>query len=331
MHPRGPTDETISVMQARTPSSDRGDCPGWVRKWLVAAGLYNLLWGALVVAFPLAFFRLLSLDEPVYPQIWQCVGMIVGVYGIGYLVASRDPVRHWPIVLVGFLGKVFGPIGFLSAAARGELPWSFGATILTNDFIWYPSFCAALWCAWRTNMNTTANETTDARTPREAMENAQTSTERTLLEESQQSKLLVVFLRHAGCTFCREAIADLGEKREEIRRTGARIALVYMSGGETIRELAEKRGIGDAILVEDADRALYRAFELRRGSFTQLFGPRVVLRGIAATLRGHIVGKPQGDTLQMPGAFVVADGEIVRAHRHADASDRPDYCELATQ
>jgi len=329
VHPRGPIAEPTHTMRDHATTATRVDCPGWVRKWLIAAGLYNLVWGASVVAFPLAFFRMLSLDEPVYPQIWQCVGMIVGVYGVGYLVAARDPVRHWPIVLVGFLGKVFGPIGFLSAAARGDLPWAFGVTILTNDLIWYPSFCYALWCAWRTNMNKATEKSTEAPTPREAMSDAETSTGRTLFEESERSRLLVVFLRHAGCTFCREAIAELGEKGEGIRRAGARIALVYMSGGETIRELAGKRGVGDAIFVEDPDRSLYNAFELRRGSLRQLLGPRVVLRGIAATLRGHIVGKPAGDTLQMPGAFVVEDGRIVRAHRHADASDRPDYCELA--
>jgi len=265
-----------------TPSSThRG--PDWARRWLIAAGFYNLLWGGAVIVFPALLFELAAMEPPRYPQIWQCVGMIVGVYGVGYLLAARDPVRHWPIVLVGLLGKVFGPIGFLSAAARGDLPWAFGATILTNDLIWYPSFCYALWCAWRTNMNTTTEKTTEAPTPREAMSDAETSTGRTLLEESERSRLLVVFLRHAGCTFCREAIAELGEKREEIRRAGARIALVYMSGGETIRELANKRGVGDAILVEDPDRSLYNAFELRRGSLRQLLGPRVVLRGIAVT------------------------------------------------
>ena len=45
------------------------------------------------------------------------MGMIVGVYGIGYLIAARDPRTHWPIVLVGLLGKVFGPIGFVALLA----------------------------------------------------------------------------------------------------------------------------------------------------------------------------------------------------------------------
>ena len=43
---------------------------------------------------------------PVHATIWQGMGMVIGVYGLGYQ-ASYDPVRHWPIVAVGFLGKIF--------------------------------------------------------------------------------------------------------------------------------------------------------------------------------------------------------------------------------
>jgi hypothetical protein len=73
--------------------------------------------------------------------------MIVGVYGLGYLVAAGDPVRHWPIVLVGLLGKVFGPIGFAWAVWQGRLPLAFGATIVFNDLIWWAPFAALLWHA----------------------------------------------------------------------------------------------------------------------------------------------------------------------------------------
>lgn len=108
-----------------------------------------MAWGALIVLFPALLFDWAGMEQPRYPSIWQCVGMIVGVYGVGYAIAATDPLRHWPIVLVGLLGKVLGPIGFLQAAAAGQLPWRFGWTILTNDLIWWPSFGAILWCVWR--------------------------------------------------------------------------------------------------------------------------------------------------------------------------------------
>ena len=95
------------------PSSAPAVTPRWMSHWLVAAGIYNLLWGGLTVLLPSWLFTLTGMEQPRYPFIWQCVGMIVGVYGIGYLAAASDPVRHWPIVLVGFLGKIFGPLGYV--------------------------------------------------------------------------------------------------------------------------------------------------------------------------------------------------------------------------
>jgi hypothetical protein len=122
--------------------------PRWMAAVLLVAGVYNLAWGAAVVLFPLVPFRWAGMVEPNYPSLWQCIGMIVGVYGIGYAIAATDPVRHWPIVLVGLLGKIFGPLGFLWTASRGELPWLAGATILTNDLVWWVPFALILRHAW---------------------------------------------------------------------------------------------------------------------------------------------------------------------------------------
>ncbi len=134
-------------MSVAPPSRDPS--PRWMKWTLVLAAIYNLAWGAFIVLFPLVAFSLLDMDPPNYPQIWQCVGMIVGVYGIGYGIAAMDPLRHWPIVLVGLLGKIFGPIGFAQAAASGTLPWRFGLICLTNDLIWWVPFTLILVAARR--------------------------------------------------------------------------------------------------------------------------------------------------------------------------------------
>lgn len=77
---------------------------------------------------------------PAYLELWQCVGMIVAVYGLGYFVAGVAPYRHWPITLVGFLGKVFGPIGFIKAIYENVFPLKFGVNIIFNDLIWWIPF-----------------------------------------------------------------------------------------------------------------------------------------------------------------------------------------------
>lgn len=125
-------------------SSDGSRSPPWANRWLWAAGIYNLAWGALAIAWPHLLFDLTGAERINYPEIWQCVGMIVGVYGIGYIIAASDSRTHWPIVLIGLLGKVFGPIGFLVALLRGTFPPLFGLTIVTNDLLWWIPFAMIL-------------------------------------------------------------------------------------------------------------------------------------------------------------------------------------------
>jgi hypothetical protein len=122
---------------------------------LALAGVYNLAWGAWTIVFPTASFALSGMqlaDKPLhYPQLWQCIGMIVGVYGVGYLIAARDPARHWPVVLVGLLGKVFGPVGLAVGVLMGESPPAGLITIIPNDLIWWVPFALILRHAYRVN------------------------------------------------------------------------------------------------------------------------------------------------------------------------------------
>ncbi|MFK7740542.1 MAG: alkyl hydroperoxide reductase [Planctomycetota bacterium] len=128
-------------------TDERG--PAWARTTLWIAAVYNLAFGAFAVLWPSGWFELGGMDVPDQLYLWQCIGMIVGVYGIGYACAAVRPLRHWPIVLVGLLGKVLGPIGFLDSAMRGVLPWSSGWLIVSNDLIWWIPFTAILVATWR--------------------------------------------------------------------------------------------------------------------------------------------------------------------------------------
>ncbi len=129
--------------------SEQINAKPWMRWVLYMAGVYNIAWGGVAILFPLWVFRVTGMDLPHYPEFWQCIGMIVGVYGIGYLIAASDPIRHWPIVLVGFLGKVLGPIGFAEALWSERLPLAFGFNIVTNDLIWWVPFFLILSSAWK--------------------------------------------------------------------------------------------------------------------------------------------------------------------------------------
>lgn len=112
----------------------------WMRTTMRLAAIYNIIWGAWVVLFPLHFFELVGMAAPTQPMIWQGMGMVIGVYGLGYWWSSYDPIRHWPIIAVGMLGKLFGPIGFLMNYMTDQVPFEFFYTLITNDFLWWIPF-----------------------------------------------------------------------------------------------------------------------------------------------------------------------------------------------
>jgi len=115
--------------------------------WLAAA--YNLLWGVLAIAFPRALFRWLDIPlgqpDTMAIQFWQCIGMFVGVFAIGYAYVAIDPERYAPFALIGLLGKLFGPIGFAWGWYTGIMPGRMVWINVTNDLIWLPFFIPFVW------------------------------------------------------------------------------------------------------------------------------------------------------------------------------------------
>lgn len=113
-----------------------------------AAGIYNIAWGLYSVYDPQWLFRFSGLPLQNHPQIFACLGMVVGLYGILYLEVARVPERGWLLAAVGLLGKVLGPIGLARLIGSGEWPPSTLILSVTNDFIWWVPFSIYLYDAW---------------------------------------------------------------------------------------------------------------------------------------------------------------------------------------
>lgn len=166
--------------------------------------------------------------------------------------------------------------------------------------------------------------------PEQALAEFSTSEGAAIAEHSRRAPVLLVFLRHLGCTFCRQALADLAKQRTSIERAGSQIILVHMSEPEKATRFFSEYNLADLPHVSDPSQSLYRAMRLPRGSLLQLFGPKVFLKGLRAFLfGGHRVGRPEGDGFQLPGVFLIENGKVVREFRHKDAADRPEYADLA--
>jgi peroxiredoxin len=119
-------------------------------------------------------------------------------------------------------------------------------------------------------------------------------------------------------------VAQLRFRNTEIEKAGARVVLVGMGTPEECAAFLKKFEIPFP-MIADPLQALYRQFQLRRMTAWEAFSPRVAVKALAAMARGHGIGRPVGDILQLPGAFVIAPGgRIVFSHRAEDPADHAD-------
>lgn len=107
-----------------------------------AAAIYNIVWGVVVIIFPNLFFDLAEIPRINYPFLMSGIGMFVGVYGYGYWVVANDLARYPQLVVIGFLGKTLGPIGWVYTVMQGLVPARTLMVNLFNDLIWLPFFIA---------------------------------------------------------------------------------------------------------------------------------------------------------------------------------------------
>ncbi|MEO0454728.1 MAG: AhpC/TSA family protein [Verrucomicrobiota bacterium] len=295
-----------------------------LKGWMLAAGIYNLIYGAWVVLFPGHWWSLLSMEPPRYIELWQCIGMIVGCYGIGYLAASFDPIRHWPVVLVGFLGKVAGPLGFVGALVQETLPLQFAWMILFNDLIWWIPFFLILKSSYTHYLGNAHLSGLDA------LHVLNTATERgaTLNEISEKHPILLVSLRHSGCIFCREALQDLSDQSADLEKKGVRLVVHHMSDPDSFSSLLQTYQLEHAEQISDPDQLLYQALNYGRGGWAQLLGPKIWQRGWEAFTQGHRVSWLDGDGFQLPGIALIEKGQLLKTLPLEDASALPDYLQF---
>ncbi len=118
------------------------------RATFVAAGAYNLAWGAYAALDPQWFARVAGLARLSQPAVFVTLGMVLGLYGLLYLEVARAPERGWPIAAVGLAGKLLGPAGMAALVLSGAWPARATILIVTNDLVWWLPFGLYLRDAW---------------------------------------------------------------------------------------------------------------------------------------------------------------------------------------
>ncbi len=117
--------------------------------------------------------------------------------------------------------------------------------------------------------------------------------------------------------------------RNELAATGTPVAFVHGVSDEDAESWFAQAGLADLPRVSDPDLRHYRAFGIGRAGLASLLSPPLLARGAVCALRHGAGPQPAHLRAQMPGVFLIHGDRVLRAYRHRQASDRPDYVALA--
>ncbi|MEM6795722.1 MAG: hypothetical protein AAF725_17235 [Acidobacteriota bacterium] len=110
---------------------------GW-RRFFLVAGLFNIA-GGLAGFWNLEKpFLEAGMAPPLYPFAHQLLFLCVMIFGVGYLMVWRDPLRHRGIVWLGLLSKIAG---------LGMTFWALGSDQLPASSWWQPLVADLPWAA----------------------------------------------------------------------------------------------------------------------------------------------------------------------------------------
>lgn len=206
---------------------------------------------------------------------------------------------------------------FAKALATGHLPASFCIILLVSTVIWIVPFYYILLAAYDENIM----EESPPKQFHDLINFVRTSQGKTLYELSTEQNVLLAFVRHFGCTFCRETVSEMAKIDQAIAGRKLTLVFVHMSDPSYGDEFFSRYYDHPVLHISDPGRSLYKGLNLKRGSLYQLFGPMTWIRGVyAAIFKGHGLGEFEGDSLQLGGFFILKKGQIVFEQKVNSAS-----------
>ena len=300
----------------------------WMKASLFVAGMYSLIWGIIAIFYPKFW---LETSQENFIQVFQVLGIFSFSLGLGFLIAYLNPLRHWPIVLIGLVSKLLLISIILYYFYAFHLSSQFLRMSIINDAIWIIPFGMILY-------NVYVHEYLldkelimfSEHDLRKLLIWYETDKGNVPLQLSNKQPIMLVFLRHFGCTFCRGMIQNLKENRAYIESQGIKIILVHQMNVTEAKEFLNKYKMDDLDLISDPELILYKGFNLEKGRFFRIFGwngiRELFLKG--KILKYGIAMFKEEDPFQMPGVFVIHKAKILNQFVHHSASDTVPFKDL---
>ncbi len=136
----------------------------------------------------------------------------------------------------------------------------------------------------------------------------------------EQKPVVLIFLRHFGCPFCRAQVAQLRSDYARFIKANAEVVCVAMGPYQAGKAFSILFDLPFPVLVCGDDSSIYGRYGLEKGTFANLFNWNVMVKSFSALRNGFAA--PVGDPKQLPGAFIVdTHGTVLFARRATDQAD----------
>ena len=133
--------------------------------------------------------------------------------------------------------------------------------------------------------------------------------------------IVLVFLRHFGCLFCKNQVGELRQHYQQIRDTGYDVVTIGQGSEARAARFAEDNNLPFPVF-GDKERATYREYGLTSNRFGSFLEPDAYRVGIKSLLHGYFPGMPEGSLSQNPGVFLIdRQGRILTARIGHHAGD----------
>ena len=97
---------------------------------------------------------------------------------------------------------------------------------------------------------------------------------------------------------------QLHSEREKFSEAGFNIVLVGLGTPEQAEQFRKDFSLSFPIIC-DPKKELYRMFDLGSSTISNTASVGVLLKGLRAMSQGYMPGIPRGDTMQLPGVFLI--------------------------
>jgi hypothetical protein len=116
----------------------------WMKFVLRFAAVFNICAGLFMLIGYHETYKIIGMEKPNINFPMQLVGILVGLFGVGYYLVARNPIENRAVLMLGFWSKFLGSCLGTGYVILGKIDPQFVAVYFFADVIYLPFFFVIL-------------------------------------------------------------------------------------------------------------------------------------------------------------------------------------------